>query len=63
LPAMSVASGITAGTDIEVTPFQKAGIAREIGLMWRRKTPRAAEFRMLGDRVRACTRQAVGATD
>jgi LysR family transcriptional regulator, hydrogen peroxide-inducible genes activator len=52
LPAMSVASGITAGTDIEVTPFQHAGIAREIGLMWRRKTPRAAEFRLLGDRIK-----------
>ncbi|WP_435215738.1 LysR substrate-binding domain-containing protein [Luminiphilus sp. nBUS_16] len=63
LPAMSVASGITAGTDIEVTPFQNAGIAREIGLMWRRKTPRAAEFRMLGDRIKACAQGAAGAND
>lgn len=63
LPAMSVASGITAGTDIEVTPFQDAGIAREIGLMWRRKTPRTAEFRMLGERIKACTQGAVGAPD
>jgi LysR family hydrogen peroxide-inducible transcriptional activator len=63
LPAMSVASGITAGTDIEVTPFQDAGIAREIGLMWRRKTPRTAEFRMLGDRIKACTQGAAGASD
>lgn len=63
LPAMSVASGITAGTDIEVTPFQDAGIAREIGLMWRRKTPRTAEFRMLGERIKACTQGAAGAPD
>lgn len=63
LPAMSVASGITAGTDIEVTPFQDAGIAREIGLMWRRKTPRTAEFRMLGERIKACAQGAAGAPD
>jgi LysR family hydrogen peroxide-inducible transcriptional activator len=61
LPAMSVAGGITAGTDIEVTPFQHAGIAREVGLMWRRKTPRASEFRLLGDRIKQCAKASIEA--
>ena len=55
LPQMSVAAGITAGTDIVVTPFKKARVAREIGLMWRKKTPRRAEFRLLGEKVVACS--------
>jgi LysR family hydrogen peroxide-inducible transcriptional activator len=53
LPEMSVAAGITAGTDIVVTPFQRTGVARQIGLMWRRKTPRAAEYRLLGEKIKA----------
>lgn len=55
LPQMSVAAGITAGTNIVVTPFKKARVAREIGLMWRKKTPRRAEFRLLGEKVVACS--------
>jgi len=53
LPEMSVAAGITAGTDIVVTPFQRTGVARKVGLMWRRKTPRAAEYRLLGEKIKA----------
>ncbi len=51
LPQMSVAAGITAGTNIVVTPFRGPQVAREIGLMWRKKTPRRAEFRLLGEKV------------
>jgi len=54
LPRMSIAAGITAGTDIVVTPFQKTRVCRDIGLMWRRKTPRRAEFRLLGEKVTTC---------
>ena len=54
LPQMSVTAGITAGTNIVVTPFKKSRVAREIGLMWRKKTPRRAEFRLLGEKVVAC---------
>lgn len=54
LPRMSIAAGITAGTDIVATPFHKTRVCREIGLMWRRKTPRRAEFRLLGDKVMSC---------
>lgn len=55
LPQMSVVAGITAGTNIVVTPFKKPRVAREIGLMWRKKTPRRAEFRLLGEKVVACS--------
>ena len=54
LPQMSTAAGITAATDIALTPFADSGVAREIGLMWRRKTPRTTEFRLLGERIKAC---------
>ncbi len=53
LPEMSVAGGITAGSDIVVTPFKRTGVSRQVGLMWRRKTPRAAEYRLLGEKIRA----------
>ena len=56
LPQMSTEAGITAATDIALTPFAQGGVAREIGLMWRRKTPRTAEFRLLGERIKECAR-------
>jgi len=56
LPSMSVEAGITAGTDLVVQPFDQPGVAREVGLMWRKKTPRQTEFRMLGEFVRSCHR-------
>ena len=54
LPKVSTEAGITAATDIALTPFAHGGVAREIGLMWRRKTPRTAEFRLLGERIKVC---------
>ena len=57
LPSMSVEAGITAGTDLVVQHFDQPGVAREVGLMWRKKTPRQTEFRMLGEFVRSCHRE------
>ena len=54
LPQMSIEAGITAGTDLVVHPFDQAGVSRQIGLMWRKKTPRQTDFRMLGEFVRSC---------
>lgn len=56
LPKMSTDAGMTAGTDIALTPFAHGRVAREIGLMWRRKTPRTAEFRLLGERIKDSAR-------
>jgi len=52
LPEMAVKAGITAGTDLVVRSFDREGVARSIGLMWRKKTPRQTEFRLLGDFIR-----------
>ncbi|EED35885.1 transcriptional regulator [Luminiphilus syltensis NOR5-1B] len=54
LPKMAVDSGITSGTDLAVTPFAHSSVGREIGLMWRKKTPRRAEFSLLGDFIQRC---------
>jgi LysR family hydrogen peroxide-inducible transcriptional activator len=49
LPAMAVDAGVVPLNEVAVVPFSNPGVARRIGLMWRRKTPRQAEFRLLGD--------------
>jgi LysR family hydrogen peroxide-inducible transcriptional activator len=49
LPAMAVETGAMNTPGVALTPFRDAGVSRQIGLMWRRKTPRRAEFRLLGD--------------
>lgn len=49
LPSMALGARILVGTDVQTRHFKEKDIARTIGLMWRRKTPRRAEFQMLGD--------------
>jgi LysR family hydrogen peroxide-inducible transcriptional activator len=49
LPQMAVAAGIASSTGLVIKPFQQANVTRNIGLMWRKKTPRRVEFRQLGD--------------
>lgn len=54
LPRMAVDAGITAGTDLVTHAFETAGVERQIGLMWRKKTPRQTEFRLLGEFIKEC---------
>lgn len=51
IPGMAVTVGALATPDVVVTPFADASVKRDIGLMWRKKTPRQAEFRLLGDYI------------
>ncbi len=51
LPGMAVQTGAMKGADVELTPFEDDSVSRQIGLMWRRKTPRRTEFRLFGDQV------------
>ena len=51
LPKMAVDAGIMAGTDLDIRAFDQLNVARDIGLMWRKKTPRRLEFKMLGDLI------------
>ena len=51
LPKMALEAGALVPPGVSVTPFDDTGVARTIGLMWRRKTPRRAEFRLFGDYI------------
>ena len=51
LPGMAVDAGALALPDVSVKAFNDPSVTREIGLMWRRKTPRQTEFRLLGDYI------------
>ncbi|MDP5053237.1 MAG: hydrogen peroxide-inducible genes activator [Congregibacter sp.] len=51
VPGMAVSAGALATADVVVTPFADASVKRDIGLMWRKKTPRQTEFRLLGDYI------------
>lgn len=51
VPGMAVKAGALAMADVVVTPFADAAVKRDIGLMWRKKTPRQTEFRLLGDYI------------
>jgi len=52
LPRLAIEAGITKGTSLAVIPLEGKAAAREIGLAWRRKTARRAEFQLLGRELR-----------
>ncbi len=47
LPKMAIDAGILENTNVMVKPFEGAKAKRTIALVWRRKSPREAEFRLL----------------
>jgi LysR family transcriptional regulator, hydrogen peroxide-inducible genes activator len=49
LPELAVDAGITRGLDIKLVPLSDAISKRGIGLVWRKSSPRAEEYRLLGD--------------
>jgi len=49
VPQMAVSAGILAGTGIVTRRLDACVTSRRIALAWRKASPRAAEFRMLGD--------------
>jgi len=49
LPRMALDAHILSGTDVHTAHFSDGGVARKVGLMWRSKTPRHEQFRMLGE--------------
>ena len=52
LPQMALDAKILSGTDVHTCRFREKNVSRAIGLMWRRKTPRVAEFRALGEFIK-----------
>ncbi|HBK05310.1 MAG TPA: LysR family transcriptional regulator [Acetobacteraceae bacterium] len=59
LPKLSVAAGITAGTDLVLRPLAGAGAWRTLGLAWRPNAPRAADYRALGAHLVETCREAL----
>jgi len=55
LPGMSVRAGIAENTALAVRAFDQPNVTRQIGLMWRKKTPRRVEFRQLGELIAGLT--------
>ena len=53
LPEMAIDAGILAGTHIVARPLKAKNASREIALVWRKNSPRAAEFRLLAQELRA----------
>ncbi|WP_225204525.1 hydrogen peroxide-inducible genes activator [Novosphingobium huizhouense] len=53
LPEMAIEAGILHDTQIVARPLKADHAFREIALVWRRNSPRSAEFRLLGQELRA----------
>ena len=55
LPQMALDANILTGTDVQTRHMAEKDVSRSIGLMWRKKTPRRAEFTLLGEFISAST--------
>jgi len=55
LPQMAMNAKILSGTDVRTHHFKEANVSRQIGLMWRNKTPRREEFTLLGEFIKAAS--------
>jgi len=53
LPQMAIDAGILNGTGVVARPLKAKHAYREIALIWRKGSPRAAEFRLLAQELRA----------
>lgn len=53
LPEMAIEAGILRDTEVVARPLKAKNAAREITLIWRKNSPRAEEFRLLAEELRA----------
>lgn len=53
LPEMALTAGILNGTGVVARPLKAKGASREIALIWRKNSPRRAEFALLAEELRA----------
>ncbi len=53
LPEMAIDAGILRETDVVARPLKGKSAKREIALVWRKNSPRAEEFRLLAEELRA----------
>jgi LysR family hydrogen peroxide-inducible transcriptional activator len=52
VPGMAIEAGVLAGTGVDARPLRSEHPYRRIALIWRRSSPREAEFRMLAKTLR-----------
>lgn len=53
LPEMAVDAGILSGTQVVARPMESGTAKREITLVWRKNSPRAPDFQLLAEELRA----------
>ena len=53
LPEMALEAGILNGTDVVARPVEGVTAKRQIALVWRKNSPREADFRLLADELKA----------
>lgn len=53
LPEMAITAGILDGTNVVARPVKSATAKREIVLIWRKNSPREADFKLLAEELRA----------
>ncbi len=53
LPEMAIDAGILTGTEVVARPVESESAKREIVLVWRKNSPREADFQLLADELRA----------
>ena len=59
LPRLALAAEVPAGREVAVRRFASPSPKRAVGLAWRRSSPRADEFRLLGEIVRELATEAL----
>lgn len=53
LPQMALEAGILNGTDVVARPLKSKSASRKIALIWRKNSPRADDFKLLAEELRA----------
>ena len=53
LPEMALEAGILKGTSVIARPLDSPAATRDITLIWRKNSPRANDFELLADELRA----------
>jgi len=53
LPEMALDAGILSGTEVVARPMENGTAKREIALVWRKNSPREADFKLLAEELRA----------
>jgi LysR family hydrogen peroxide-inducible transcriptional activator len=59
LPRLATENGLSVGQDVALRPFQRPVIGRQIGIAWKKGSPREADARKIGEIVRKETAREV----